>query len=420
MATKTLYLKAGDFSAWNNGGEDYATMSSNDRNIKGQFNGAGLDLSSNKITAIGIYGDYKRNTSLTYPMGNTNRGATLYNGSSISSIGSAVSTQEDGDSKMSNSYAGFTNYYTTDTNIINSLINQINSGLVVTINLHSDNKGSTSGYRIYGKNIRLVVTYEALLTVTLNPNGGTVSPTELKFANGATYGTLPTPTRNGYKFLYWAKEDGSRIYSSTTITSNHTLVAQWESVGTFYVFFSGYGATSGVNSAPSAITATYGQSYTLPSPNTATFYKTAKITWNGNADNAILNYTERNPNCTFIGWKRDPNSSTMYQPGESVNIEPTTEGGNVTFYATWQPATQNHPSATREGYKLKEWNTKADGSGTAYTGTSISTLEDITLYAQWEVDKINKIYVGTSQPKEIYVGTSPVKAIYVGTTKVYG
>lgn len=386
MATVTLYLKSCDFSAWCNGGEDYATMSST-RNLKGQFAGAGLDLSSNQITAIGIYGDYRRNTTYIYPMGNTNRGATLYNGSSISSIGSAVSSQEDGDSKMSNNYAGFTNYYTTDANIINSLVNQINSGLVVTIDLYADNKGSSSGYRIYGKNIRLVVTFEPLLTVTLNPNGGTVSPTTLSYASGATYGTLPTPTRNGYKFLYWTKEDGTRIYLSTTISSSHTLVAKWKAVGTFYVYFSGYGATSGTNSAPSAITATYGQSYTLPSPNTATFYKRANITWDGNADDAILNYTERNPNCTFIGWKRDPNTSTLYQPGESVNIEPTTEGGNVTFYATWQPATCEHPSATREGYKLKEWNTKADGSGTAYTGASISTLEDITLYAQWEEAK---------------------------------
>lgn len=269
-------------------------------------------------------------------------------------------------------------------------------------------------------NIKITANYTLKHTVTLNPNGGSVSPTSVVYDDGATYGTLPTPTRKGYKFLYWAKEDGTRIYSSTTITSNHTLVAQWESVGTFYVYFSGYGATSGTNSAPSAITATYGQSYTLPTPNTATFYKQATIVWNGNADDAILNYTERSPNCTFIGWKRDPNTSTLYQPGESVNIEPTTEGGNVTFYATWQPATREHPSATREGYKLKEWNTKADGSGTAYTGASISTLEDITLYAQWEVDKINKIYVGTSQSKAIYVGTSPVKAIYVGTTKVYG
>lgn len=38
----------------------------------------------------------------------------------------------------------------------------------------------------------------------------------------------------------------------------------------------------------------------------------------------------------------------------------------------------------------------------------------------YEIEKTNKIYVGTTQPKEIYIGTTPVKSIYIGTTKVYG
>lgn len=33
---------------------------------------------------------------------------------------------------------------------------------------------------------------------------------------------------------------------------------------------------------------------------------------------------------------------------------------------------------------------------------------------------VNKICIGTSQPKAIYIGTQEVKAVYVGTTKVYG
>ena len=40
---------------------------------------------------------------------------------------------------------------------------------------------------------------------------------------------------------------------------------------------------------------------------------------------------------------------------------------------------------TREGYYFASWNTKADGTGTAYTeGQTISLTENITLYAQWE------------------------------------
>ena len=41
---------------------------------------------------------------------------------------------------------------------------------------------------------------------------------------------------------------------------------------------------------------------------------------------------------------------------------------------------------SREGYVFTGWNTKADGSGTAYeVGSSLDSVKDrITLYAQWE------------------------------------
>lgn len=86
------------------------------------------------------------------------------------------------------------------------------------------------------RNVCINYTFTANHTVTLNPNGGTVSQTTLTYTDGATYGTLPTPNRAGYNFLYWAKEDGTRIYSSTKISSSHTLVAQWQ-IKTYTVTF---------------------------------------------------------------------------------------------------------------------------------------------------------------------------------------
>ena len=76
-------------------------------------------------------------------------------------------------------------------------------------------------------NIKITANYTLKHTVTLNPNGGSVTPTSVVFDDGATYGTLPTPTKDGHTFNYWTKEDGTRIYSSTKITSSHTLVANW-------------------------------------------------------------------------------------------------------------------------------------------------------------------------------------------------
>lgn len=79
-----------------------------------------------------------------------------------------------------------------------------------------------------------------------------------------------------------------------------------------------------------------------------------------------------------------------------------------------------------EGYKFVKWsdgNTNASRTITvddAFLATHKAHHTSLAYEAIYEVDKTNKIYIGTSQPKAIYVGTQEVKAVYVGTTKVYG
>ena len=71
----------------------------------------------------------------------------------------------------------------------------------------------------------------ATCTVTFNANGGTVDTASKKVTEGDTYGTLPTPVRNGYTFDGWytSSSGGSQVTSSTTVTQteNHTLYAHW-------------------------------------------------------------------------------------------------------------------------------------------------------------------------------------------------
>ena len=50
-------------------------------------------------------------------------------------------------------------------------------------------------------------------------------------------------------------------------------------------------------------------------------------------------------------------------------------------------ATLTFPTPTREHYSLKGWNTKIDGSGTAYTSSSMFPTKNLTLWSQWEIDK---------------------------------
>lgn len=68
-------------------------------------------------------------------------------------------------------------------------------------------------------------------TVTFNPNGGTVSTTQKTVTAGGTYGSLPTPTQNGYTFDGWynASIGGSKITEASVYVreSNQILYAHW-------------------------------------------------------------------------------------------------------------------------------------------------------------------------------------------------
>ena len=74
------------------------------------------------------------------------------------------------------------------------------------------------------------------VTVTFNPNNGTVTPTSKQVTVGGNYGTLPTPTRgvgtgNCYRFDGWYTQQtgGTLVTAATKVTksNNNTLYAKW-------------------------------------------------------------------------------------------------------------------------------------------------------------------------------------------------
>ena len=71
-------------------------------------------------------------------------------------------------------------------------------------------------------------------TVTFDANGGSVSTATINVAYGSTYGTLPTPTRNKYKFEGWytAASGGTVVTAATSVTTlgNQTLYAHWSPI----------------------------------------------------------------------------------------------------------------------------------------------------------------------------------------------
>ena len=73
------------------------------------------------------------------------------------------------------------------------------------------------------------VTVGASVTVTFDANGGSVSPSSKTVTSGQTYGSLPTPVRNGYTFDGWLVGLGTKVMEYTTVDRqvDHTLRASW-------------------------------------------------------------------------------------------------------------------------------------------------------------------------------------------------
>ena len=221
-------------------------------------------------------------------------------------------------------------------------------------------------------------------TLSYNANGGSGSMSSQTVTEGqATKLKTNTFTKAGYYFTGWnTKADGSGTsYSDgayATFYSNTTLYAQWQKYADPVITFNkndGSGTTV-------TQTVPYGSSATL---NANSFTRTGY---------------------TFSGWNtKADGSGTGY--GDGASISPSS---NVTLYAQWQLNTYSFSfdanggsgsmsggsaaygesfqlpgnAFTRPKYTFSGWNTKSNGSGTAYADNATLTLtEDTTLYAQW-------------------------------------
>ena len=95
---------------------------------------------------------------------------------------------------------------------------EISCMLLTTENEVIDGKTYNKAYLVKG------------VTITFNPNGGTVSETSRTIISGNAIGSLPTPSRVDYKFLGWYTDpvDGIKIESDTIIDSDVTYYAHWK------------------------------------------------------------------------------------------------------------------------------------------------------------------------------------------------
>ena len=230
-------------------------------------------------------------------------------------------------------------------------------------------------------------------SINYNTNGGTITstgyPTYVADGDSVSQSSLPTATKSGYVFKGWEWDYdkglilGNLSSALSAVYGPLYLKAVWETEPVNYTL--SYNANGGSGSMSSQ-TVTEGQAAKLK---TNTFTKTGYYFtgWNTKANGSGTSYSD-GAYATFYGnttlyaqWEKyaDPVITFDKNDGSGTNVTQTVPYG--------ESATLNANSFTRTGYTFSGWNTKADGSGTAYgDGASVSPSSNTTLYAQWQLN----------------------------------
>lgn len=212
-------------------------------------------------------------------------------------------------------------------------------------------------------------------TVTLNANGGSVTPASVSIQQGKAIGTLPTPTRTGYNFLGWytSKTGGSKISSSQVVKRDMTVYAQWE-INYYTITFDPVGGSVSqpVNSVPHG-----SQIGRLPRPTRTGYAFDGWYTAKTDGTLITASYTVTKNITLYAQWTKIIHKITLDPNGGKVS-KTTVSIQEGKSYGTL-------PTPTRTGYTFEGWYTASSG-GTKITAASTVT-KPITLYARWSVTK---------------------------------
>ena len=232
---------------------------------------------------------------------------------------------------------------------------------------HTDEK-EVKNLRSSSGTYTLYAVWTPVMTVKYNANGGTI--TDSPHLNGSTYYKL---TSNMVQY----STSANGTYSDYVSRFNPTLTyCNLLNIGTYNATRTGY-----------RIDGT--KAYALNANGTGTLFNqdsSSSSTTNPVTTKLLNGGTELTADKTitlYVNWI--PNTYTVTYNGNG-NTGGSTANSSHT-YGTAKALTAN--GFTRTGYSFKGWNTKPDGSGTAYTNSqSVSNLTatnggTVTLYAQW-------------------------------------
>ena len=262
-----------------------------------------------------------------------------------------------------------------------------NTNVWVVVTLTQDGYGSST-------NPSAAVPVKAVYTVTFDARNDE-KPIDVSVVDSSTAKLPETPTLQGNVFDHWMDPEGAPFTDETVVTADITVTAVWAPV-THTV---AYDANGGAGQVPDTKSYRWGDSVTLAADDVFSLEGSTFDAWNTAADGSGTHYLA---GATLTIGDEDV---TLYAQWTTINTPPPTtytvtydanDGtGTTAVDETPYPANSRaevQPGFTRDGYTFKEWNTAADGTGTACApGDTIPITGNVTLYAQWEP-------VGTQPP----------------------
>ncbi|SDH00230.1 Listeria/Bacterioides repeat-containing protein [Prevotella communis] len=241
-------------------------------------------------------------------------------------------------------------------------------------------------------------------TVHFNANGGTGTMADQTFAIFDEKPLSPcTFTRTGYRFAGWntqADGNGKAYTDQQNIdpVGNMTLYAQWTALpaNTYYVHFDKnyYGAKGTMEDQ--MFTVGVAQALTANAFTDELLVTVSFSGWNTKADGSGISYSNKQVVTDIAAegqiitlYAQWEDLSTHIPINMSCTVHFDANGGTGTMTdQSFESGAENHLKAntfTRDGYIFTGWNTKADGTGTAYADQEdIIMIGNFTLYAQWQ------------------------------------
>ena len=242
------------------------------------------------------------------------------------------------------------------------------------------------------------------VTITFDPNGGTVSTIHKLVKYADNYGELPIPEKSGYNFLGWHVSGKEEIINATSIVqikAEHTLYAKWSKDSYNISFFTNGGNFDKTYNTTVFVGGIYG---TLPTPE-----KEGHIFlgwFDSDASNARQvfatgEFNSTKPVTLYAHWKAKEHKVHLKGNGAVLS--------NDTIIVSYGSTYDKLPTPTMENYTFEGWYTHPIDGTQITTYTLVKTNVEEVLYAHWTGNP-QTVYFNanggnsSTESKEVYYG----------------